>query len=97
MVQMNATKSLIVTAGLLGAHTLVAIPAVAQTNSPSTQSNPPGGMMGHEMANNQGRTMMAKEMHQKTSRMMDNCNRTMESMSENKDGAVAPANPTTKG
>lgn len=50
-------------------------------------------MMDHEMPNGQGGMMpgmmMNGEMQQQMTRMMDNCNRMMESMMQNKDGAPA--------
>ncbi len=47
--------------------------------------------------NGNGGMMMNPEMQQKMTRMMDNCNRMMQSMDQNKNGTTAPASPATKG
>jgi len=88
-----------VIAGLLGGFLLAAVPAVAQTNAPAAPANPGGGMM--NMPNGQGGAMpgmmMNEEMQQKMSRMMDNCNRMMETMMQNHGGTTPPTGPSTKG
>ena len=97
MAQMNRTKNVIAMAGLLGGLALAAIPAFAQTTAPTTPPTAHGGGMMKEMPNGQGGMMMDAEMQQKMSKMMDNCNRMMESMMQNKGGTGAPTAPTTKG
>jgi hypothetical protein len=65
----------------------------AQPGAPAAPANQGGAMMDHGMPNGQGGMMpgmmMNGEMQQKMTRMMDNCNRMMESMMQNKDGAPA--------
>ena len=90
MAQMNKTKRVIAMAGLLAGLALAGASAFAQTNAPAAP-NQGSAMMDHEMPNGQSGMMpgmmMNGEMQQKMTRMMDNCNRMMESMMPNKDGA----------
>jgi Spy/CpxP family protein refolding chaperone len=90
---MNKTKRVIATAGLLAGLALAGASAFAQTSGPAAPANQGGTMMDHETPNGQGGMMpgmmMNGEMQQKMTRMMDNCNRMMESMMQNKDGAPA--------
>ena len=56
-------------------------------------------MMQHGMPNGGAMKpgmMMDQDMQQKMSRMMDNCNRMMESMSPNRDSTPTPSAPTNK-
>jgi Spy/CpxP family protein refolding chaperone len=93
MAQMNKTKRVIAVAGLLAGLALAGASAFAQTSAPAAAANQGGSMMDHEMPNGQGGMMpgmkMNEEMQQKMTRMMDNCNRMMESMMQNKEGAPA--------
>jgi Spy/CpxP family protein refolding chaperone len=89
MAQMNNKARVITTAGLLAGLAMAGIPAWAQTNAPAP-TDQGSHMMQREMPNGEGMKpglMMDPEMRQKMSRMMDNCNRMMESMTPNKDGA----------
>jgi hypothetical protein len=95
MAQINRIHGVIAAVGLLAGLALIGVPAVAQTNTPvpnedQGKSRMPDGM------NSGGRTkpgmMMNPDMQQKMSRMMDNCNRMMESMIPNSDGAPTPPN-----
>jgi hypothetical protein len=96
MAQMNKIKSLVAMAGLLGGLALASVPAFAQTAAPATPPPPGSGMMEHGMPNNQAGTMTNAEMMEKMAKMMDNCNRMMESMAQEKGGAATPAAPTNK-
>ena len=92
MVRMNKTKRVIAMTGLLAGLALGATAAFAQTNAPLAPANKGGGtMMDHQMPEGQGGMMpgmmMNGEIQQKMTRMMDDCNRMMESMMPNKDGA----------
>ncbi len=91
MAQMNKTMGVVAMAGLLGGLALAGAPAFAQTSAPTSPQG--GAMMDHGMPNGQGGTMpgmmLNGEMQQKMTRMMDNCNRMMGSMMQNKDGAPA--------
>ena len=91
MAQMNKTKRVIAMAGLLAGLALAGASAFAQTNAPAAPTNQGGAMMDHQEPERQGGMMpgmmMNGEMQQKMTRMMDNCNRMMESMMQNKDGA----------
>ena len=82
---MTQTNSRIVIAGLLAGFALASLPAFAQTNAPAQGADQGSGMM------------MDQGMQQKMSRMMDNCNRMMESMAPTKDGTPAPSAPPNKG
>jgi hypothetical protein len=84
MAQMNNKARVITTAGLLVGLAMAGIPAWAQTNAPAPTDQ------GNHMMQREGMKpgmMMDPEMRQKMSRMMDNCNRMMESMMSDKDGA----------
>jgi Spy/CpxP family protein refolding chaperone len=91
MVRMNKTKRVIAVTGLLAGLALGGTATFAQTNAPPATVNKGGAMMDHQMPGGQGGMMpgmmMNGEMQQKMTRMMDNCNRMMESMMQNKDGA----------
>jgi Spy/CpxP family protein refolding chaperone len=91
MVRMNKTKRVIAVIGLLAGLALGSTATFAQTNAPSATVNKGGAMMDHQMPERQGGMMpgmmMNGEMQQKMTRMMDKCNRMMESMMPNKDGA----------
>ena len=93
MVRMNKTKRVIAMTGLLAGMALGGTAAFAQTNAPPATTNKGGAMMDHQMPEGQGGMMpgmmMNGEMQQKMTRMMDNCNRMMESVMQNKDGAPA--------
>ena len=89
MVSTNKTKHAIATAGLLAGLALAGASAFAQTDAPAQAGNPGGAMMDHQTHGGQGGMMpgmmMSGEMQGKMSRMMDNCNRMMESMMQNHD------------
>jgi len=91
MAQMNKTKRVIAVTGLLAGLALAGASAFAQMNAPAAPTNQGGAMMDHQMPERQGGMMpgmmMNGEMQQKMTRMMDDCNRMMESMMPNKDGA----------
>ena len=91
MVRMNKTKRVIAVTGLLAGLALGGTATFAQTNAPPATVNKGGAMMDRQMPGGQGGMMpgmmMNGEMQQKMTRMMDNCNRMMESMMQNKDGA----------
>ena len=97
MARLNMMKSVFAAAGVFGGVALVVLPAAfAQTNTPMTptemqqgMSNDQGGMMPGMMGSG--------EMQQKMARMMDNCNRMMESMMQNKDGTPTPPASQNKG
>jgi len=93
MARMNKTKRVIAITGLLVGLALGATAVFAQTNVPPASASEPGAMMDHQMPDGQGGMMpgmmMNGEMQQKMTRMMDSCNRMMESMMQNKDGAPA--------
>jgi hypothetical protein len=100
MIQTISTKSGIVIAGLLTGVALVSLPAFAQSNVPTPHVDQGSGMMQHGMPNDEAMKpgmMMDHDMQQKMFRMMDNCNRVMESMAPNKDGAPTPPAPANKG
>jgi hypothetical protein len=77
-------------AGLLAGLAVAGIPAFAQTSAPT-----PGAAQGKGMM--QPGMMMDQDMQQKMSRMMDNCNRMMESKMQNKDGTTTPPATPNKG
>jgi Spy/CpxP family protein refolding chaperone len=93
MAWMNKTKRLIAVTGLLAGLALGSTATFAQTNAPPTTVNKGSAMMDHQMPEGRGGMMpgmmMNGEMQQEMTRMMDNCNRMMESMMQNKDGALA--------
>jgi Spy/CpxP family protein refolding chaperone len=93
MARMNKSKGVIAMAGLLGGLALAGASAFAQTSAPAAPANQGGAMMDHEMPNGQGGMMsgmmMNGETQRKKTRMMDNCNRMMESGMQNKNGAPA--------
>jgi hypothetical protein len=85
---MNTTKRAFATAALL-VGLAVAGGAFAQPNPPAGATDPSGAATGREMLNGKGMMpgmMMGGEMQRKMMRMMDNCNRMMESMTPSKDG-----------
>ena len=90
MVRMNKTKRVTAITGLLAGLALGSATTFAQTNAPAATVNKGGAMMDHQMPERQGRMMpgmmMSGEMQQQMTRMMDNCNRMMQSMMPNKDG-----------
>ena len=93
MAQMNKIKGAIAMAGLLGGLALAGAPAFAQTSGPAAPATQGEATTDHGMPNRQGGMMpgmtMDGKMQQKMTRMMDNCNRMMGSMMQNKDGAPA--------
>jgi hypothetical protein len=87
-------------AGLLAGLTMAGLPAFAQTNAPASAADQGSGMMQRGMPNGGAMKpgmMMDQDMRQKMSRMMDNCNRMMQSIVPNKDGTSTPSAPTNKG
>ncbi len=100
MTRTNRTKSRIVIAGLLAGAAVASLPAFAQRNAPAPETNQGSGMMQHGMPNGGAMKpgmMMDQDMRQKMSRMMDNCNRMMESMTSTRDGTPTPSVPPNKG
>jgi hypothetical protein len=91
MNQMKRMPGVIATAGLLAGLAMAGIPAFAQTGAPALGAGQAKGMMPGGDAMKPG-MMMDPAMRQKMSRMMDNCNRMMESMMT-KDGVTAPPVP----
>jgi len=93
MARMNKTKRMIAITGLLVGLALGGTAAFGQTNVPPASASNGGAMMDHQMPDGQGGMMpgmmMNGEMQQKMTRMIDSCNRMMESMMQNKDGAPA--------
>jgi Spy/CpxP family protein refolding chaperone len=97
MARLNMMKGVIAAAGVLGGVALAALPAAfAQASTQTTPADHGGSMMQQGMPNDQGGMMPGMmgsgEMQQKMARMMDNCNRMMESMMQNKAG-TPPASP----
>jgi len=88
MARMNKTKRVIAVTGLLVGLALGATAVFAQTNVPPASASEPGAMPGGQGGMMPG-MMMNGEMQQKMTRMIDSCNRMMESMMQNKDGAPA--------
>ena len=93
MARMNKTKCVIAITGLLVGLALGATAAFAQTNLPPASASKGGAMMEHQMPDGHGGMMpgmmMNGEMQQKMTGMMDSCNRMMESLVPDKDGAQA--------
>jgi hypothetical protein len=93
MARMNKTKRVIAITGLLVGLALGGTAAFAQTNVPPASGSKGGGMMDHQMPDGQdgmmAGMMMNGEMQPKMTDMMENCNRMMEPMVQNKDGAPA--------
>ena len=96
MTQINKTKGAIVMAGLLGGLVLGGVPVIAQTSAPSVPTDQ-GSVMPKVQGGIMPGMMMNEEMQQKMSRMMDNCNRMMETMMQGKGGPSKPATPDPKG
>jgi hypothetical protein len=91
MTRMKRMFGVIATAGLLAGLAMAGIPAFAQTSAPAPGAGQAKGMMPGGEAMKPG-MMMDPAMRQKMSRMMDNCNRMMESMMP-KDGVTTPPVP----
>jgi hypothetical protein len=91
MTQMKRMPGIIATAGLLAGLAMAGIPAFAQTSAPAPGAGQAKGMMPGGEAMKPG-MMRDPAMRQKMSRMMDNCNRMMESMMP-KDGGATPSAP----
>jgi hypothetical protein len=91
MTQLKRTRGVIATAGLLAGLAMAGIPAFAQTSAPAPGVGQAKSMMPGGEAMKPG-MMMDPAMRQKMSRMMDNCNRMMESMAP-KDGSTTPPVP----
>jgi len=91
MTQMKRMRGVIATAGLLAGLAIAGIPAFAQTSTPAPGAGEAKGMMPGGGAMKPG-MMMDPGMRAKMSRMMDDCNRMMESMTQ-KDGGTAPPVP----
>lgn len=95
MAQMNRIHGVIAAVGLLAGVALVDTHAVAQTNAPAPSGDQGKGMMPDGMGNGgmmKPGMMMNPDMQQRMSRMMDNCNRMMESMIPNKGDTPTPPN-----
>ena len=93
MTRVNNIRGTTAVAALLGGLVLASVTASAQTSAPAA----PAEKQGDGIMNGNGGMMMNPEMQQKMTRMMDNCNRMMQSMDQNKNGTTAPASPATKG
>ena len=91
MTQMERISGVIATVGLLAGLAMPGIPAFAQTSAPAPGADQGKGLMPGGEAMKPG-MMMDPAMRQKMSRMMDNCNRMMESMFP-KDGVTTPPVP----
>jgi Spy/CpxP family protein refolding chaperone len=99
MARLNTMKS-VFAAGVLGAMAFATLPmAFAQTDAQPAPPNHGGTMMNHGMPNDHDGMMPGmmgpangREMQQKMSRMMDNCNRMMEGMMQNKPGTSTSPN-----
>jgi hypothetical protein len=72
---------------LLAGLAIAGVPAFAQTSTPPPGGDHGKGMMPSGEAMKPG-MMMDPEMRRKMSRMMDNCNRMMESMMPKNDGTT---------
>ena len=94
MARMNSIHGFVAAVALLVGLALAGTSALAQTSPPTASTDHGQGMMPDRM-NNGGMMkpgmMMNRDMQQKMSRMMDNCNRMMESMIPNKENT-----PTTQ-
>jgi Spy/CpxP family protein refolding chaperone len=99
MARLNTINS-VIAAGVLGALAFTSLPmAFAQTGAQPTLPDHGSSMMNHGMPNDQDGMMPGmmgsangKEMRQKMTRMMDNCNRMMEGMMQNKPGTSTSPN-----
>ena len=91
MTQMKRMPGVIATMGLLAGLAMVSISAFAQTSAPAPGADQGKGMMPGGEPMKPG-MMMDPAMRQKMSRMMDNCNRMMDSMMP-KDGVTTPPVP----
>jgi Spy/CpxP family protein refolding chaperone len=91
MARTNSIHGFVAAVGLLAGLALTGTSALAETNPPAASTDQGHGMMPDGM-NHGGmmNMMMNRDMQQKMSRMMDNCNRMMESMIPNKENT-----PTT--
>ncbi len=93
MARTNNTKRAIAMTGLLAGLALAGATAFAQTDAPAKAGHPADAMTDHEMPDGQTGAMpgmmMNGEMQEKMTRMMDNCNRMMETMMQNQDRAPA--------
>ena len=83
MTQMKRIHGVIAMTALLAGLAMAGVPAFAQTSTPAPGGDRGKGMMPSGDAMKPGMMMMDPEMRQKMSRMMDNCNRMMESMVPN--------------
>ena len=91
MTQMKRIHGVIAMTALLAGLAMAGVPAFAQTSTPVPGGDHGKGMMPSGEAMKPG-MMMDPEMRGKMSRMVDNCNRMMESMMP-KDGGTAPSVP----
>jgi hypothetical protein len=86
---------MIAVAGLLMGLAAAGATAVAQTSTPAPSVDQQKGMMPHGMDNDgmmKPGMMTNPEMQQKMSRMINNCNHMMDSMSPDPNGTLAPSN-----
>ena len=105
MTRWNTMKFAIAAAGVSGGLALAALPvAFAQSDTSTAPADHGGGMTQHGMPNEQSGmmpgmmgSMGSGEMQQKMARMMDNCNRIMESMLQDKSGTASPPALPNKG
>jgi hypothetical protein len=91
MAQLNRILGGIAIVGLLAGLAMAGVPAFAQTSTLAPGGDHGKGMMPSGDAMKPG-MMMDPAMRQQMSRMMDNCNRMMESMMP-KDGGATPSVP----
>jgi hypothetical protein len=91
MTQRKRIRGVITMVGLLAGLAMAGVPAFAQTNTPPPGAGEGKGMMPGGDAMKPG-MMMDPQMRAKMSRMMDNCNRMMESMMP-KDGGTNSSVP----
>ena len=93
MARMNSVHGFVAAVGLLAGLALAGTSALAQTNPPAASTDHGHGMMMDGMNHgNLMSMMMNHDMQQKMSRMMDNCNRMMESMIPNKENTPTTPN-----
>ena len=96
MAYSNRTRGLVAMAALLAGVVMAGVPAFAQMNAPAAPQGQEGGMMNGMQGGAMHGMMMNQETMQKMSKMMDNCNRMMETM-QKKNGTTGPAAPANKG
>jgi hypothetical protein len=92
MTQLKNIRNVIAMTTLLAGLAMTGVSAFAQTSTPAPGGDHGKGMMSSGEAMKPGMMVMDPEMRRKMSRMMDNCDRMMESMVP-KDGGTTPSVP----